>query len=250
MSADSNRLLFVISAHGEMTWAQYCEAVDYLSKPVSYSGQETGYAQARSHLLRSMQALGHCDVIYKDGCSIISMVPPSLCRLTRAGLPTAVLTGTRWLNTCQQMREKAAKMDGKVRLIILQNPGPLELLPDTILVESLSEEAMVKFCSELRIAYVRIPPAWTLVNWCGNLAELEQTIDYRHPDSLNWPRYDFSIQDLRFGHTRANSFPRFTRYRNPTTGHPLHLFFREDRGAEVDLLWGRYLILRYLLSLA
>jgi hypothetical protein len=191
-----------------------------------------------------MQALGHCDVIYTEGRSAISIVPPTLCRLPKAGLPTAVLTGARWLHTCQQMRETAAINGGKVQLSVSRNLGPFGLLPDTVVVESLSEEAMVKFCDEMRIAYVQIPPAWTLVNWCGTLPELEQTLDYRHPNTLNWPRYDFSIQALDFARPEADFVPRFTRYRNPTTGLPLHLFFPSDRGAEVDLLWGRYLILK------
>ena len=244
MSADPNRLLYVISAHGEITWARYCEAVDFLSKQVSDRWQETGGAAARSHLLRSMQALGHCDVIYKDGLSIISIVPPALCRLPRAGLPIAVLTGARWLHTYQKMRETAAITNVKVQLSTSRNLGPLGLLPDTVLIETSSEEAMMMFCEKLGITYIQIPPAWTLVNWCGNLAELEQTLDFRHPATLNWPRFDFSIQALDFIRVEAHSFPRFTRYRNPTTQLPLHIFFSEDRGAEVDLLWGRYLILK------
>jgi len=245
VSADPNRLLFVISAHGEMTWAQYRETVDFLSEQVSDRGQETGGAAARIRLLRSMQALGHCDVIYKEGRSAISIVPPALCRLPKAGLPTAVLTGARWLHTCQQMRETAAIKGGKVQLSTSRNLGPLGLLPDTVLVESSSEEAMVMFCDEMGIKYEQIPPAWTLVNWCGNLPKLEQTLDYRHPATLNWPRFDFSIQALNFARVEARSFPRFTRYLNPTTVLPLHLFFPDSRGAEVDLLWGRYLILKY-----
>lgn len=241
MSINPNRLLFVISARGSMTWGQYCEAVDFLS--ASGRGRLAYGTVTRSGLLQSLQALGHCDAHYEQGGSTIIVAPPALCRLPRAGLPVAVLTGARCLNTQDQMAEAAQATGGAVRLNAERHPGPLGLLPDTISVESESEEAMAVFCADLNLRYAAIPPAWTLVNWCGTLSEYEATLDYRIPETLNWARYDFNVNSFVFVRTTSDSLPRYSRYLNPTTGLPMHVFFRDRPGAEVDLNWGRYLLL-------
>ncbi|MEE8208263.1 MAG: hypothetical protein V3T88_04820 [Nitrosomonadaceae bacterium] len=243
MSADPNRLLFIISARGSISWKQYCEALDFLLELSSVKWQKVVGNVMRSYILQSLQALGHCDVNYSDAGSIICITPPTLCRLPRAGLPRAVLTGARSLDTRRHIKEAVKAAGKKVRYWVLRHSDRLCLLPDTIVVESESEEAMAKFCSDLRIAYTGVPSAWTLVNWCSDLTEIEETLNYRHPSTLNWPRYDFRPQVLDFVRTRSSTLPRFTRYRNPTTGLPLHVFFRDEHGAEVDLSWGRYLFL-------
>jgi hypothetical protein len=243
MSVDPNRLLFVISARGSMTWAQYCEAVDFLSASGSVRGRIIDGTATRSGLIQCLEALGHCDAHYERGESTIIVAPPALCRLPRVGLPVAVLTGARYSQTQYQMAEAAQARGGTVRLKAKRHPGPLGLLPDTILVESDSEDAMAGFCADLQIRCAAIPPAWTLVNWCGTLSEYEATLDYRIPETLNWARYDFNANSYGFARTTSDSFPRYSRYLNPTTGLPLHVFFRDRLGAEVDLSWGRYLLL-------
>ena len=244
MSADPNRLLFAISVRGRMTWAQFCEAVDLLAPPSSRHLHENGGAATRRCLLQSLQALGHCDALYEEGNSTIVVTPPSACRLPKAGLPLAVLTGARYPQTKEQLIQATRKRGREGRLSILPYPGPLGLLPDTILIESDSEEAMTSFFADLQIPYSAIAPAWTMVNWSGTLSEFAEILDYRIPENLNYPRYDFCIQSLYFSRSKDNSFPRFTRYRNPTTGLPHHIYFRDTFGAEVDLNWGRFLILR------
>ncbi|MBI4773311.1 MAG: hypothetical protein HY788_03865 [Deltaproteobacteria bacterium] len=142
------------------------------------------------------------------------------------------------------MAEAVRARGGSIRLIGERRPGPLGLLPDTIMFESESEEAMVDFCSDLRIRWAAVPPAWTLVNWCGTLSEYEATLNFQIPETLNWTRFDFSLNSNGFVRATSNSFPRYTRYLNPATKLPLHVFFRDSHGAEVDLSWGRYLLLK------
>jgi hypothetical protein len=147
------------------------------------------------------------------------------------------------MQTQAQIAETARVNGGAIRLHTERWPGPLGLLPDNIMVESVSEDAMVDFCADLKIPYVSIPPAWTFVNWCGTLTEYEATIERRIPETLNFARYDFNPDSLSFTRVTCDSFPRYSRYRNPITGLPLHVFYRDQLGAEVNLNWGRYLFL-------
>ena len=150
MSTDPNRLLFVMSARGSMTWAQYRETVDFLSASGSSEGRRIEGVASRSGLLQCLEALGHCDAHYDRGESTISVTPPALCRLPRAGLPVAVLTGARCLRTHEQMVAAAEAGGGKVRLTVEHLPGPLGLLPDTIQASAPSEEAMAAFCVRIQ----------------------------------------------------------------------------------------------------
>lgn len=243
MSADPNRLLFVISARGRMSWADYCEAVDFLSADNLRGGRTAGIKAARSGLLQCLEALGHCDTCYDDGLSTITAAPPSLCRLPRAGLPVAVLAGARCLKTQKQLIEAADAQGGAIQIDTERHPGPLGLIPDTVLLKSESEDALTTFTERLGLRCPHIPPAWTLVNWCGTLSEYEATLDYRVPENFGWTRYDFCVRSHTFLQTHSESLPRLSRYRNPTTTLPVHVFFRDGSGAEVDLNWGRYLLL-------
>lgn len=224
-----------MSIRGRMTWPQFCEAVDFLSPPPYKHHQKNGGAATQSCLLQSLQALGHCDALYEDGNSTIVITPLSACRLPQAGLPTAVLTGARYPQTQKQLIETTRNRGREVRLKIVSYPGPLGLLPDTILIETDSEDAMTCLFADLQIPYSATAPAWTIVNWSGTLAEFAETLAYRIPEHLNFPRFDFSVQTLDFSRSKDHSFPRFTRYRNPTTGLPQHIYFDDTFGAEVDL---------------
>ena len=107
MSADPNRQLFVISAHGHMRWSYFCEAVDFLSTESLERNGTSDVTATRSGLLQCLEALGHCEAYYDKGQSIISVTPPALCRLPRVGLPVFVLTGDRNLRTQEQLAEAA-----------------------------------------------------------------------------------------------------------------------------------------------
>ena len=243
MSADPNRLLFVISGRGSMTWADYCEAVDFLSASSPGRGWTTDGTATRSGLLQCLEALGHCDAHYDGGQSTIAAAPPALCRLPRLGLPVVALTGARCPKTQEQLTKAVEVQGGAIQIITERHPGPLGLMPDTILVKSGSEDALAEFSATLGLRCPHIPPAWTLVNWCGTLSEYEATLNYRIPERLNWTRYDFCVKSHVFIRTLSESHPRYSRYLNPTTGLPVHVFFGDDSGAEVDLNWGRYLLL-------
>ncbi|HMP90811.1 MAG TPA: hypothetical protein PJ991_11460 [Kiritimatiellia bacterium] len=102
---------------------------------------------------------------------------------------------------------------------------------------------MAEYCALLGIRYVAIPPAWSLMHWSGMLSDYEANASFDIPEGLNWTRFDFDVTSLDFGRNRTDAHPRYSRYRNPTTNLPLHVFFRDGRGAAVDLNWGRYLLL-------
>jgi len=243
MYADPNRLLFVLSARGNMTWGQFREAVDYLTASGISQEKRINGTASRTGLLQCLEALGHCDAHYDRGENMISVTPPALCRLPRAGLPVAVLSGARCLRTHNEMADAAEVGGGRVRLTVDCHPGTMGLLPDTIQVSATSEAAMSEYCAALGIRYAAIPPAWSLMHWTGMLSDYEATLDLRIPDTLNWARYDFSIGSHEFTREISGGLPRFSRYRNPTTNLPTHVFFRGGLGAEVGLHWGRYLLL-------
>jgi len=241
ISADPNRLLFVISVRGKMKWADYCNAFDFLSANKLSKEHTSNITATRSGLLQCFEALGHCDAYYENGQTIITASTASLCRLPRAGLPVAVLAGARCLKTQEQLAEAANAQNNSIQIITERYPGPLGLLPDTITIQSESDAALAAFTEKLGLRCPKIPPAWTFVNWCGTLMEYEKKLDYHIPEDFGWTRYDFCVNTHIFLRTRSDSLPRLSKYLNPTTTLPVYVFFRNGSGAEVDRNWGRYL---------
>ena len=243
MSADPNRLLFVISARACMTWADYCEAVEFLSSGSLGINRITDITATMSGLLQCLVALGHCDNHYENGQSTITIAPPAICRIPRSGLPIAFLAGARCLKTQEQLADAEKKHKGAIQITTKRHPGPLGLMPDTILIESKSEDALIQFSTDLGLHYSEVPPTWSLVNWCGSLSEYEKTLDYCIPKELGWTRYDFCLSSQKFIRQHSEFSIRYSRYLDPTTKLPLHVFFQGDLGAKSDLCWGRYLFL-------
>jgi hypothetical protein len=81
------------------------------------------------------------------------------------------------------------------------------------------------------------------MNWCGTLSEYKTKLDFRIPETLDWVRFDFNIISHEFIRATSETFPRFSLYLNPITSLRMYVFFQERSGAEVDLNWGRYLLL-------
>jgi hypothetical protein len=246
MSADANQLLFAISARGKMTWGQYREAIAILLEGLS--GHQGGAGEAASHvsLLQALQGLGHCDVDFTNEGSVISITQAALCRLPSGGLPKAVLTGARSLDTIKQIREAALGFGKEILVTVLRESAPSGLIPDSVFIEAASERTLGEYAEVLGVQYIGIPPAWTLVNWSGDIDEIGQALDYRVSQDLNWPRFDFRPYELFFSRERYDSFPRLTRYINDATKMPMHVIYCDDRGAEIDLNWGRYMLFKLL----
>ncbi len=244
MAIDPNRLLFVISARKRMRWTEFSDALDILSADSLRGEWMASRTAIRSIILQCLQALGHCDVYYDQGLGTIVPTPPSLCRLPKTGLPLAVLTGARAMNTQEELVKGAESKNAFIRIKKERLQGFYGLLPDAILIEADSQEALVQFASNLGLCCPDIPPAWTLGNWCGTLQEYEATLDYNISENLNWNRYDYNVDTAEFNRASLEAYPRLSRYLNPTTSLPVHVFFRGNSGAEVDLNWGRYLLLR------
>jgi hypothetical protein len=82
-----------------------------------------------------------------------------------------------------------------------------------------------------------------MMHWTGMLSDYEANATFGTPEDFGWTRFDFDAESLEFGRKRTDALPRYSRYWNPTTNLPTHVFFRDGRGAAVDLNWGRYLLL-------
>ncbi|MFX0114508.1 MAG: hypothetical protein ACFFB3_08165 [Candidatus Hodarchaeota archaeon] len=241
MSVDPNRLLFYISARRKVNWFDYIEAVDFLSHEVLRDFERSREKGNRGFLLHSLQAMGHCDIEFTEAGSVIYVSPPILCRLPKIGLPQGVLVGARAPNTISQINETISKLKLNTRVKVYRHSGELGLIPDSIIIESDSEKELMMLCNDLNIQYTNTPLAWALVNWCGTISEFESMLDFKVPNDLNWSRLDFNQDYFMFVRTLSEKSPRLTRYRNPKTNFPIHVYFKNNRGAEVDLYWGHYL---------
>ena len=159
MSHDPNTLLFLLSTFGKTSWSEYRNAFDYLSAENTGGRESAQYIATRNYVFQSFQILGHCDVYYGGKGSEIWIAPASLCRLPKADLPTAILAGARSLDTCKQIQELATHTTGEIIVNIVHNHAPVDMIPDTIIVQGHSEQALSSFANTLGINYISVPPA-------------------------------------------------------------------------------------------
>lgn len=236
MEADSDKLLFVMSARQKMSWSEFSEAVDFLLPTRS-----TKIIDRKATILHALQALGHCDVYRESDLTKIIIAPPALYRLPRSGVPVAVLAGMRGLDIKEQLFQTEEVRKGDVEIKIEKIPDRA-LMPDVIQVRG-HDEILQSLSDRILVRYINTPPAWSLANWSATLAQYAASLTYTIDPDLNWSRYDFSEREAEFERLPSETVPRLSRYFNPTTRLPKHVFFAQTLGAEVDLDWGRYLIL-------
>ncbi len=248
MSQDDDRLLYVVSARGEMSWAAFKDAFALLRSPHPQDEPAPGaITLARYRARRALSALGHCDFAFGDGQDKIYAAPPVLTRLPQAGPAVAVLAGARVPGMTGQIEEVCAHAGSRLRVRAIQQDSAGLLLPSRVTVEGGADRDYAMVAHELGITYAAAPAAWALAHFAGGLDDYLSTCSWRTGAEPNWPREDFDPEALRLGDRNPASSPaRVSSYRNRVRHTRMHVYWAQGRWAEVDLDWGRYAMLREL----
>src|SRR5260370_42337262 len=109
MYDDGDVLLFALSAWGETRWPLFKGAFDVV-RSRRLRGEEDGggfhHARERWKAARLLARLGHCDIDYLDEPARIVIAPSILATLPIAGVPRAVLCGSRSPATIEALRRE------------------------------------------------------------------------------------------------------------------------------------------------
>jgi hypothetical protein len=243
---DSERLLSVLSAKQEMSWAAWKKAFDYLSTtPTATEPFQIDSLRAeRTDVLRALGALGHCDVEFDErGSGRVFVAPPVLARLPLAGLPQAVLAGSRTLQTVQQLVEACRNSGGEIKIEITAQLARLRLLPARVLVRAATPESLAQFAAAQNLEFDLQPAAWRILHFAGTLNEY--LAGCPAVGELNWARRDFTLETLQFRPAHATGADlRLSNYTDRVRNTTRCLFWQRGRARKVERAWGRYAMLQ------
>lgn len=247
MYNDEDSLLNVISAKGEISWAEYKKVYDnlYSRQILNKDLGESNVHFKRSQTARGLSALGHCDFEFSKDVQRVLAAPPVLGRLPETGLPKAILVGSRLPRTIIRLKELAKKSRGRVRVKLDRQPGNYVLAPLRVVVETDHVKDLSDFSDSMGVKFENEPAAWSVINFSSSLNQYIATLSWSRRRDLNWPRTDFSLDTLTYRHSqRQNGEMRLSRYVDPTRNVDLYLLWKGDECTEVDRDWGRYAALQ------
>lgn len=243
-SDESDLLLYVLSARGEMAWHTFKEIFEALFLRLA-STRTAGVRDVkfrRFQTRRALDALGHCDFAFNVSRGRVLVAPPVLARLPRSGLPEAVLAGSRSPRTIPRLREVAREHDA---LVSVESQKDLVLVPPRASVQTATVEDLREIATALRIEFTETPSAWALLHASASLDGEIAACHWQAETSLNWRRKDFDPTALQFTGRQSPAEPaRLVRYTDPKRQTRRHYLTRGGQRALIDREWGCYAVLQ------
>lgn len=236
----NDRLLEVISAKGTMGLDEYDKAFDYLYFDFIDMGADMKFI--RRAILRFMEELGHCEVDYEQ--RRIYCCEPSLVFLPGAGMRRAVLSGGRVPELIVELKTIS---DNNLSVEISHQLFGKIPFTFQVIIEASSQEVLTQVGRKLGILVNdKAPFSWLLAHASGSIDEYEHTLSFESCSELNWFSRTFDTGSACFKtKTLTNVTSKVIEYTNPANQQKLYRFVREDKMANVDREWGRYLALKY-----
>lgn len=240
-------LLFALSAWRQCSWRSFRRAFDDLyirSLATSGTIEEPG-SIVRRNAARALDALGHCEVIFGTGSNSLFAAPSVLAQLPAAGLPRAVLCGSRSPDSLRALRDAAGRVGPSLQVQAASQVSINRFAPARIEVQATSEAAMSRLAQDVGLAYEAVPPAWSLVSVSGSLDRFMESLAWSQRPALNWVSTDFDPDQVRFsGGSTSGVDLILRRYQDPVRGGWLFWLWLGGHCAEIDdPSWGRYAVL-------
>jgi hypothetical protein len=238
-------VLFTLSAWRQCSWQKFRRTLDDLhiqSLSVSSDIALQADANIRLNAARTLDSLGHCEVTFGAEGNV-SVAPSVLAALPVAGLPRAVLCGSRSPETVAIMRS-VARAKQSVQVTVTPQARSSPFAPARIEVQASTGAVLEQLAEDLGILYEAIPPAWSLASSSSSVETFLQSLTWLTRPDLTWTRVDFDPDHLRFGGHRDSGPLILARYQDPVRGRWVFRLWRENQSADInDPSWGRYAVL-------
>jgi hypothetical protein len=248
MISPGDLLLFAVTAAGSMSWPSFSRTYDaLLSKPASPDdGGTGGYPGLRKRRARAMlDALGHCEMVYRSGSSELAAAPALLARLPLRGLPKVVLTGARQPSTIPAVID-ACRTTGGVSVLLDDPSGRADVpVPTRVELEAEADRLLEAVALQLGIPYLATPPAWLIACASAAVSDVVARLEWHTGPELNWIRKEFDPAALRLMPGVPPNLPalRLVSYQHRVKPVQRFVLWRGEESAQIDARWGRYAVL-------
>jgi hypothetical protein len=235
-----DQLIYVLSARGELSWPVFKTIFDSLIQS-SHAVMED-VPILRNRVLRLLDSFGYCDFTFRKGIGSIFVCPATLARfplLECAGL----LVGARAPSTLSTL-EKIAKTLGDITISVDETDDAL-FIPSRVTVRSSDPETLNSFCHAAGLPIEIDPPCWKLASFSADVESYIASLQWAEGSELNWKAWQFDPEYCEFRSEKSNSTClRLVRYLDPIKNTPRYRLWDGTRHADVDVDWGRYIVLR------
>jgi len=245
----SEELLQALSAVGTLGMDTFNACFSSLSKCDPEDYDTFDLKDVRYRTLRIMSALGHCEPDFDK--RTIFVCPPVLVGLPQAGIPRAVMTGARTRSMIEKLHrfEKEHREDVSIEIIrqnlktkfSIKNESPTFPLPNAILIEASSHDIFHQLGAILKIEYIPYSPVPYFLEFSANIKILEESLEFFHSAIPDWTSWIFNPIHLRFEKRKNSNEGSFlASYVRPIDQQRLHIYWINEKGAEIDRDWGRW----------
>jgi len=167
-----------------------------------------------------------------------------LAKLPRAGLPIAVLCGSRDLELASRLREACSPFGRDARVIVASQPLSEGYAPSAIWIEVTDAGILDRLAECSGVTFAAEPPAWRLLRYSASVKDYEAKLAWTSEPDPEWYRKDFSPGSLTFSWTHAEGQTRLSSFKDPVTQRQIYRIWCNGRAAMVDRDWGRWLYLK------
>jgi hypothetical protein len=242
----ADELLAVLSARHKLSWHAWRCAFDVLQYNATKDGSaiDEPITFLRYRTLRIFQELAHCDFDEQIASRVCYAAPSLLVAIPNAGLPRALLCGSRGTRAANVLRQARMSFRADAWPIALRQPYCGGYAPSPLILEATGIEVLSRIAERCAVQFIPWPAAWSLLSCAKGLDDYEATLSWRADTDPTWPRKDFSKSSLGYGQTLStNERWRLSSYSDPRTTRTIYYLRRPTGLAAVDRHWGRWLYL-------
>jgi hypothetical protein len=240
VDSEADRLLYVMTAKRELGWSASKKVLDELYRTSRSFRRDVSFS--RSRILRLMDAFGFCDFSFTEGQGRIFVCPVAFVRLPLKQC-SALLVGARGPTTFTEISN--AVKDSTNLSLHLDHPQGDGFLPVRMTVESADLETLARFSRSLQISFEPEPACWRVAMASGNIESYERSLKWSEGPDLNWKSWTFDPEYVEFRkQVKSEVAVRLVRYLDPVKNVPRYRLWKGKLYADIDVDWGRYIVLR------
>jgi hypothetical protein len=245
MVSEGDGVLYIISARGSLSWEVYKRVFDAVCLNVQPTRSLDEIRLARYETVKSLSALGHVDFSFQPSNLRAWAAAPTMTRIPFGGDPHFILSGARTPHTRKAIETRAARSAPDCIISEESSGGQTVEGPLRIAVKATNAASVERLANELRIGFQPRPAALTLSELAFSIDDYLAQLAWKVVPELSLPTKSFDASSLRMDQAPCTySHMRFSSYEDSRTGRSLDVLWWENRQAELDRDWARWVILR------
>lgn len=247
MLKSTDELLYVISIKKKISWEEFNKFLELLyNRHQNGNFDENKIKNNRNKVVNFLQALGHCEFDFCDKNRKVYAAPPVLVRLPLLDSAQAILAGARTPQTINKLRDSCQYFGEHIKVVITEQPEPI-LTPARICIQAKDVAELQEIANVLKIEFSDTPPAWSILHFAASLEDYLAPLKWEKMAELKTlKKGTFDPIYCKFTESDTEVNTRLSEYKHPNTQQNIYYLWQEEKCAEVNRDWGRYVIFKEL----